>query len=113
MTVTIQSPLTTAQVQRFHAEGYLVLPAVFLPAEIAAMAAEADRILALILNSSLAAGRRNPRLDVSQKDGRLDIRKVQPINDLSNLLGAVSEDERLVGPLRQLMGHEPVLMEEK
>jgi ectoine hydroxylase len=51
---------------------------------------------------------------VQAKDGKLNVQKIQPINDLSPYLKAVSQDERLLGPLRQLMGgHEPILMEEK
>jgi ectoine hydroxylase-related dioxygenase (phytanoyl-CoA dioxygenase family) len=51
---------------------------------------------------------------VQLRGGKLNIRKVQPINDLSEYLKQVSEDEQLVGPMRQLMGgHKPILMEEK
>ena len=46
--------LTSDQLQQFRQDGYLVLPAVFHAAEIARMRAEADRILELILNSSVA-----------------------------------------------------------
>src|SRR5207245_2331953 len=41
------------------------------------------------------------------------MRKVQPINDLSETLASISSDERLIAPMRQLMGDEPLLMEEK
>src|SRR5262249_32838937 len=77
---------------------------------------EADRILALCINASLATGQRNPRLDVSRKAGdgeTLDVRKLQPVNDLSATFQWVSQDERLLGPMRQIMGAEPILMEEK
>jgi hypothetical protein len=78
------------------------------------MAEEADKILDVCLNTTLALGQRNVRLDVQLRGGKLNIRKVQPINDLSEYLKQVSEDEQLVGPMRQLMGgHEPILMEEK
>jgi ectoine hydroxylase-related dioxygenase (phytanoyl-CoA dioxygenase family) len=50
---------------------------------------------------------------VTEDEGQLDLRKVQPVNDLSAAVAAASTDERLLGPMRQLMGAEPVLMEEK
>ncbi len=46
-------------------------------------------------------------------DGSITMRKIQPINDLSATLAAVSRDERVIAPMFQLMGDEPLLMEEK
>jgi len=106
--------LTPEQLEQFHRDGYLVLPAVFKAAEIERMRAEADRVLELILNSSLALGRCSTRLDWRQlPDGAQIIRKIQPVNDLSPYLAEISNDPRLLEPMRQIMGHEPILMEEK
>jgi ectoine hydroxylase-related dioxygenase (phytanoyl-CoA dioxygenase family) len=106
--------LTPYELEQFHADGYLVLPALFRAEEIRQMREEADRILELILNSSLALERRSSRLDwLELPDGTQMVRKIQPINDLSPYLTEVSNDPRLTAPLRQIMGHEPVLMEEK
>lgn len=106
--------LTPEQLAQFQREGYLVLPSVFGAEEVARMRAEADRVLELILNSSLALGRRSNRLDWRQlDDGSQIVRKIQPVNDLSPYLAEVSHDPRLLEPLRQIMGHEPILMEEK
>lgn len=107
--------LTAAQIAEFHEQGFLILPAVFTPAEIVAMAREADRLLELTINAALATGEQDPRCDMSViGDGQIDFRKLQPVNDLSDVIRAASEDERLIGPLRQLMsGQEPVIMEEK
>lgn len=110
------APLTEAQVRQFGEEGCLVLPEVFSPQETAAMAAEADRLLEMAINCSLALGGRSPRLDALRMPDdaeTLDVRKLQPVNDLSELFRRVSGGERLLGPLRQLLGAEPVLMEEK
>jgi ectoine hydroxylase-related dioxygenase (phytanoyl-CoA dioxygenase family) len=68
----------------------------------------------LILNSSICNKRKSRRLDLRKLPSGIQmVRKIQPINDLSRYLSEVSADDRLVGPLRQLMGDEPILMEEK
>jgi len=106
--------LTPEQLEQFQRDGYLVLPSLFSAAEIARMRAEADRVLELILNSSMALGRCSHRLDWRQlADGSQIVRKIQPVNDLSPYLAEVSNDPRLLQPMRQIMGHEPILMEEK
>lgn len=106
--------LDAAQCAQFAERGYLVLPEAFTAAEVERMRGEADRILELVINSSLALGRTSGRLDLAQDEaGRQMVRKIQPINDLSLYLSQVAADERLIGPMRQLMGDEPVLMEEK
>jgi ectoine hydroxylase-related dioxygenase (phytanoyl-CoA dioxygenase family) len=106
--------LSQKQIDQFAEEGFLILPGAFDADEVAHMRREADAILELILNSSIALHRRSNRLDwLRRPDGLPMVRKIQPINDLSSYLAAVSADERLVGPLRSVMGDEPVLMEEK
>lgn len=95
-------------------DGYLVLPSAFDAAEVAAMRSDADFILELIINSSLANHRQSRRLDIRrQRDGRIVVRKIQPIADLGLALAEFSADDRLLGPMATLMGDEPVLMEEK
>jgi ectoine hydroxylase-related dioxygenase (phytanoyl-CoA dioxygenase family) len=110
---TMAYSLTRQQREAFERDGYLILSGVFLPDEIARMAAEATRLLDVMLNASLATGEVSPRLDMRTRDGLQVVRKIQPINDLSDYLRAVSDDPRLLQPMRDLMGCEPVLMEEK
>ncbi len=106
--------LTDEQKERFEREGYLVLPGVFDDAEVAKMRREADLILETCINSSLALGRSSGRLDWLQgENGAPTVRKIQPINDLSAYFEDVSNDPRLLDPMRDIMGDEPVLMEEK
>ena len=110
----MRTVLDAAHLAQFAEQGYLVLPGAFDAAEVERMRGEADRILELVINSSLALGRTSGRLDLTQDEsGRQMVRKIQPINDLSLYLSEVAADERLLGPMRQLMGDEPVLMEEK
>jgi ectoine hydroxylase-related dioxygenase (phytanoyl-CoA dioxygenase family) len=106
--------ITTEQLQQFHEQGYLILPERFNVEEAAHMREEADYILTLIVNASLANKRESGRLDIRNvSSGQQVVRKIQPINDLSLYLAQVSADERLVAPMRQIMGDEPILMEEK
>ncbi|MFT5365140.1 MAG: ectoine hydroxylase-related dioxygenase (phytanoyl-CoA dioxygenase family) [Candidatus Latescibacterota bacterium] len=106
--------LTQEQINQFHDEGYLILPAVFDADEVQKMREEADFILELTINSSICNDRKSRRLDIrSVSAGYQVVRKVQPINDLSLYLAQVSADDRLVKPLAQLMDDTPVLMEEK
>ncbi|MDE2798118.1 MAG: phytanoyl-CoA dioxygenase family protein, partial [Gemmatimonadota bacterium] len=109
----MKTKLTSEDLAHFRENGYLVLPQAFNAEEVARMQHEADRILELIINSSLANGRKSGRLDILQTSTGPMVRKIQPINDLSLFLAGVSADERLIGPMRQLMGDEPILMEEK
>ena len=106
--------LDAEQIAAFDRDGYLVLPGVFDACEVAAMRADADFILELIVNSSLANERQSRRLDIRRKlDGTMIVRKIQPIVDLALALAGFSADPRLLGPMSELMGDEPVLMEEK
>ena len=100
--------------EAFLREGYVVLPSVFGAAEVAAMRSDANFILELIVNSSLANERHSRRLDIRrQRDGTVVVRKIQPVADLGLELARFAADQRLLGPMAAFMGDEPVLMEEK
>ena len=106
--------LTLEQRGFWESNGFLVLPSVFTADEVAHMQEEADFILELIINSSICNQRQSGRLDIRErKNGGLIVRKIQPINDLSLVLSKAAEDDRLLQPMRELMGDQPVLMEEK
>jgi ectoine hydroxylase-related dioxygenase (phytanoyl-CoA dioxygenase family) len=106
--------LTDAALASFRRDGYLVIESAFTEDELTAFREASDRIVEMSINSTLALGRRHPRLDAKvHDDGRVTVRKIQPINDLDERLAAIAVDERLLGPLRQLMEDEPILMEEK
>lgn len=106
--------LSKSQLEKFERDGYLVLESVFNEQEIQRMREESNYILELIMNSSIAHSRKSGRLDWNNHaDGRQYVRKIQPVNDLSLYLSGVSEDDRLLSPMRQIMRCEPLLMEEK
>ncbi|MCH2663215.1 phytanoyl-CoA dioxygenase family protein [bacterium] len=100
--------------EKFSRDGYVAIENAFNAEEVARMQEEADAILELIVNASLGLGRRSGRLDILQKEnGDQIVRKIQPINDLSLYMAEISMDERFLGPMRTIMGDEPILMEEK
>lgn len=106
--------LTPEQQSFWNDNGFLVLPSVFSADEVMRMQSDADFILELIINSSICNQRQSRRLDIRERQGGgLIVRKIQPINDLSLVLAKVSEDNRLLAPMAELMGDQPVLMEEK
>jgi phytanoyl-CoA hydroxylase len=106
--------LTPQQVEQFHQDGYLILPAVFRQDEILHMQQESDRLIELLINSSIATKRSSTRIDVVKGgNGVPVVRKVQPINDLSEYLAQVGNDARLLDPMRDLMQDEPILIEER
>ncbi|MDE0838775.1 MAG: phytanoyl-CoA dioxygenase family protein [Kiritimatiellae bacterium] len=109
-----QTKLTDEQLTTFHEQGFIVLPAVFNDAEIERMRSDADFILELIINASLCHERRSGRLDLCMTDNDQHmVRKIQPVNDLGLAIAQASADDRLLEPMRQIMGDEPILMEEK
>lgn len=105
--------INEAQRATFQRDGFIVLPDVFDTGDIAAMRSEADRLIALVVNVSLCSGELSPRLDAHRRGGRLVVRALQPILDLSPVFDAAARDERLLGPLGVLLGDDPVLMEER
>lgn len=106
--------LSDDQLGFFADDGYLILENLFTGDEVRALRQEADYLLELILNSSLMHERVSGRLDWRQNSqGTQIVRKIQPVNDLSLAFTRAIEDERIVASLRQIMGDEPVLMEEK
>ena len=106
--------LSESDIAAFGRDGYLLIESAFSDDELDTFREAADRIIELSINATVALGRRHPRLDAKlHDDGTVTVRKIQPINDLDPRLAAIADDERLLGPLRQLMGDEPILMEEK
>jgi ectoine hydroxylase-related dioxygenase (phytanoyl-CoA dioxygenase family) len=94
--------------------GYVVVEEAFDESELERMRRAADRILELVVNSSLANDRTSGRLALVEDDagGQL-VKKIQPVNDLSLVFSEVARDDRLVEPMRAFMDDDPRLMEEK
>lgn len=105
--------LDVAAVERYQRDGCVLVPDVLTAFEVDALRAEADRLMELTVNASIALGENSPRLDVCRRGDAISLRKIQPLSDISPLIGDVLTDERLVAPLRSILGCDPVPMEEK
>ncbi len=106
--------LDADQLATYIRDGFVLIPEAFSPEEVGRMSQAADEMLELLINSSIAVGAVNPRLLLNtRRDGKQIVLKVQPLNDISAYLRAVSEDSRLLQPMRDIMQAEPILMEEK
>ena len=107
--------LSAAQLAAFHHDGYLLLPDAFSPAEVAAMRTEVASMAQLTLAATAHHGWASGRAGLGRNDrGETVLLKLQPYLEMSLLLQRVAADElRVVGPLRQIMGDEPVLMPDK
>lgn len=104
----------TERAAEIEQKGYVIVEDVFDSEEIEQMRKEADRILELIINSSLANERTSGRLAlVEDESGNQLVKKIQPINDLSLPFTEIARDERLIEPMREFMDDDPRLLEEK
>ena len=112
--VALGNFLSPSEREFWDANGYLIQEGVFNSDEVSAMQKEADFILELIINSSLYHNRQSRRLDIRRRENSgMVVRKIQPIIDLSLVLAKISNDDRLLRPMSELMGETPILMEEK
>lgn len=112
--LTMATTISKERIDRFRDRGYLVLENAFSEAEVDRLQSEADRILEVIINSSLANDRSSGRLILAEHpDGKQSVRKVQPVGDLSLPIAKIATDERLIEPMAAYMDDEPRLMEEK
>jgi ectoine hydroxylase-related dioxygenase (phytanoyl-CoA dioxygenase family) len=106
--------ISDEQLRSFDENGYVVLPSALGASDVRKLREEADWILELIINSSLANRRKSGRLNICQRPGGSQVvRRIQPVSDLSLFLHHISEDCRLLGPIERLLGGEAALMEEK
>lgn len=103
--------ITKEQIEKFQEEGYLFLPGFFDDEKVERLKNEADRILELAINSSLANNRKSKRLHLNDHDDRTQsIRNVQPFIDLSRVFRRVAVKD-LPPLLRPIMADKPVSLD--
>ncbi len=106
--------IATDRAAEIDRKGYVVVENAFDDAELERMRTAADRVLELMINSSLANDRTSGRLAlVEDGAGTQMVKKVQPVNDLSLVFTEIARDERLTEPIREFIDDDPRLMEEK
>ncbi|HXA29983.1 MAG TPA: phytanoyl-CoA dioxygenase family protein [Candidatus Angelobacter sp.] len=105
--------LRAQQLDDYRRDGFVLVHDLLTAAELAALRDEADHLMELTVNASIALGENSPRLDVCRRGEAISLRKVQPLSDVSALIARVLTDERLLAPLRSILDSEPVPMEEK
>lgn len=81
------------QIEQFREDGFLFLPKVFEDNTMDQLRREANRILELTVNSSIANGRRNRRLVLNSEGENQSVRTVKPINDLSMVFRRIAVQE--------------------
>jgi len=113
VTLARSTALDAVQAEQYRRDGHVLVHGVLTAAEVEMLRAEADRLMELVVNASIALGENSPRLDVCRRGDAISLRKIQPLSDISPPIGDVLSDERVVGPLRSILGCEPVAMEEK
>ena len=100
--------ITDSTVERFREDGYVFIPDFFDADDVSRFREEADRMLELILNSSLANDRTSGRLDVTEdEDGNQSVRAINPSIDLSRVFKRVAVED-LPPLLRPLLIEEPI-----
>jgi hypothetical protein len=106
-----EETISKEQIRQFQEEGYLFLPEAIDVDKIDRLRDEANRILELLVNSSLANDRLSERLTFNNNDnGTQSVRTAIPINDLSLVFKRIATDA-FPGLLQPLTDDDPVLME--
>jgi len=105
--------LSAEQRTAYERDGFVVLPGLFADDELEKLRGESDRLVDDLVNASLALREMSPRLDVRTTGDDTVLLKIQPLSDVSPAFASVAGDERLLGPMRELLGCEPLLLEEK
>lgn len=103
--------LAGEQIEQFKEDGFVFLPGFLDDETIGRLREEADRIMELAINSSLANDRKSQRLSLNDhNNGNQSVRNVQPFIDISLPFKRLAVD--IIPPLlRPLMEDDPVSLD--
>lgn len=108
------APFSSEQVQQFRRDGYLLIPGFLDHAARTDLIVGANRLVELVINSTIAVGRRNPRADILYDGyGALLVRRISPVADIIPAIRTVADHPRLHAAVAQLGCANPVLIESK
>ncbi|WP_165972047.1 phytanoyl-CoA dioxygenase family protein [Paenibacillus piri] len=101
--------LTFDQLEEYNKKGFLVLRNVFSEYEVAVWNAEIERLL-----HSEYIDPNNVRVNYRKWDsGESVIEKFDPIQDISPVIASLTQDNRILNPLRDIYMDEPLLFKDK
>ncbi|MFO0808610.1 MAG: phytanoyl-CoA dioxygenase family protein [Gemmataceae bacterium] len=106
------STLSQSEVEHYRTEGYLVLRNVFFTDEVAALAADVDRIVRERADL-VDANNLRVRFKAHRETNAPVFEVFDPIADLSPVARAVTRDRRILDPLHDLYGEPAELFKEK
>src|SRR5436190_24358098 len=103
--------ISTRELQRFAADGFLVLPDLVPTITIDAIRAEADAVLHDRLGHMVATRTRDPRVTWWRlTSGRPFVLKIKPVVDLSATAASVAESDAVRAGLPDRLGARPALL---
>ena len=82
--------INSEKIDKFQEQGFLFIPNYFDHESVETFRDEADRILELIINSSIALDRKSGRLEIVNSEDGKTIRAVNPASDLSKVFRDVA-----------------------
>lgn len=101
--------LTEQQIEQYHRDGYLMLPAHFDAAHVKRMQAAADT-----LGDSVGPLEPdNPYVQLDPFENGYRIRQLWPVTEVSPAFAELLNDPKLIEPFADLFGEKPVLFEDK
>jgi ectoine hydroxylase-related dioxygenase (phytanoyl-CoA dioxygenase family) len=107
----MRSSLCADQLAAYRDEGYLVLHKLFGPDEVAALAAEADQLLAH--TDLIDANNLRTRWQPHHETGQLLFEVFDPVIDIAPFCAGVAFDDRIQGVLIQVYGEQACLFKDK
>ncbi len=107
----IQKPLTPEQIALYERDGFVVIESGFNDDELELLREAADDLI----ERSGPPEPDNPRVRAEEDElnGRVIVRKIEPIIDVVPALEALVYDPRMTGPASQFFGEEVFLFEDK
>jgi ectoine hydroxylase-related dioxygenase (phytanoyl-CoA dioxygenase family) len=101
--------LSQEQIQQYDRDGFVVFKDWIDAATIQKLSQAAEDLK----GQAGPLVKENPRLQLDFKEGGVQIRKIEPLVDLSKLFADMAADPRLVKPMEELLGGPVTLFEDK
>jgi hypothetical protein len=112
MTATVAPPLTAAQKEAYHSQGFLILRGILAPDELAAVSAEADQLLSRkdLIDTRNLRCRWQPGCEKAED---CLFETFDPVIDLGPVCARIARHPRLLAALGELFGEPALLFKDK